>query len=66
MLLQVARYHSILLKCPPLTPSLTRAPSSRPSRLPSGHPNIVHTYKCLASWRDLSGPDQGGGMIKVS
>lgn len=30
----------------------------------SGHPNIVHTYKCLASWRDLEG--KGEGMIKVA
>lgn len=29
----------------------------------SGHPNIVQTYKCLASWRDLQG--QGAGQVQV-
>ena len=51
----------------------TSPPSSLPpqleallmSLLSTGHPNIVHTYKCLASWRDLSGPDQERGAIKV-
>uniref|UniRef100_A0A7R9YSM5 Protein kinase domain-containing protein n=1 Tax=Chlamydomonas euryale TaxID=1486919 RepID=A0A7R9YSM5_9CHLO len=27
----------------------------------SGHENIVHTYKCLASWRDLGGAS--GGVV---
>ncbi|KAG1663765.1 hypothetical protein FOA52_011816 [Chlamydomonas sp. UWO 241] len=29
----------------------------------TGHPNIVHTHKCLASWRDLAGPGRGGGHV---
>ena len=29
----------------------------------SGHPNIVQTYKCLASWRDLAG--QSAGQVQV-
>ncbi|GAX81958.1 hypothetical protein CEUSTIGMA_g9386.t1 [Chlamydomonas eustigma] len=33
------------------------------SLISTGHPNVVHTYKCLSSSRDLVGPDQSNGLV---